>query len=426
MMIPKNSQSGQAIVIIAFAFIVLVAFAGLAIDGGMVYSDRRHAQNASDAGSLAGAGAAAIYMENEHVANATFNCESSAVSTAISLAESAAGNLMLTNGYGSADVSVSIDCQDDDPSYFEEKYIDITTQIITDTQTALIHVVYDGPVQNLVNATTRVKPQIPLAYGHAVVGLNDETNCDNASAGGIKFGGTGDIEINGGGVWSNGCLVAQGDCSVTVQNGGVVYGGGNFGVCPTMDPLPVHQDDILPEDSYYIPPPDCSESGAVSLDQIKLSGHQTVDLNADYPGISLICLTDTGNALQMTGGTLTGIGFTIYLQNNGDVDINGGVVTLEGPSSVPDPSPGIPGVIFYTNPDQEINIDITGNVSSTYLGMIYGPASNIKVTGTGDVGPTMNTQIIGYNVILLGTAKIDINFDTTWNYAKPTSIDLQK
>ena len=44
----QNNENGQAIVLIAFAFIVMVAFAALAIDGGMVYSDRRHAQNAAD------------------------------------------------------------------------------------------------------------------------------------------------------------------------------------------------------------------------------------------------------------------------------------------------------------------------------------------------------------------------------------------
>jgi Flp pilus assembly protein TadG len=422
----EKSQNGQAIVLIALSLLVLVAFAGLAIDGGMVYSDRRHAQNASDAGSLAGAGQAAIHLENSHVAHASFNCGASSVQTAISLADTAARNQMLANEYGSADVSVSFDCQDTDPSYFDEKYIDITTQIITDTQTALIHVVYDGPVHNRVTATTRIKPQIPLAYGHAVVALNDETDCDNASAGGVKFGGTGDVEIDGGGVWSNGCLVAQGDCSVVVNNGGIAYGGGNFGTCPTMSPGPTDMDDILPEEAYLIPTPDCGATGAVRVDDIRLSGHQTLDLNATYAGNSLICLTDTGNALQMTGGTLTGSGITIYMENGGDIVINGGVANLEGPPSDPDTSPGIPGVIFYANPAHESDIDITGNISSTYLGLIYGPAADIKISGTGDVGPVMNTQVIGYNVELLGTARIDINFDTTWNYTKPTSIDLQK
>ncbi len=50
----RNSEGGQASVLLAFAFIALLGFTALAIDGGMIYSNRRHAQNGSDASSLAG------------------------------------------------------------------------------------------------------------------------------------------------------------------------------------------------------------------------------------------------------------------------------------------------------------------------------------------------------------------------------------
>src|SRR5687767_15690403 len=46
------SDSGQTLVIIAFAAIGLFGFAALAIDGSMVFSDKRHAQNAADTAAL--------------------------------------------------------------------------------------------------------------------------------------------------------------------------------------------------------------------------------------------------------------------------------------------------------------------------------------------------------------------------------------
>ncbi len=46
------SESGQTLVIIAFAAVVLFGFVALAIDGSMVFSDRRHAQNAADTAAL--------------------------------------------------------------------------------------------------------------------------------------------------------------------------------------------------------------------------------------------------------------------------------------------------------------------------------------------------------------------------------------
>lgn len=48
-------ENGQAIIIIALMMVVLMAFLALAIDGGSAYMHRRTAQNASDAGALAGA-----------------------------------------------------------------------------------------------------------------------------------------------------------------------------------------------------------------------------------------------------------------------------------------------------------------------------------------------------------------------------------
>ena len=43
-----SSEKGQALIIITFAAVILFGFAALAIDGSMVFSDKRHAQNAAD------------------------------------------------------------------------------------------------------------------------------------------------------------------------------------------------------------------------------------------------------------------------------------------------------------------------------------------------------------------------------------------
>src|ERR1700730_6117572 len=53
--IRRRRQAGQTAVIVALTFVVLIAFAGLAIDGGHVYLVNRRAQNATDAAALAAA-----------------------------------------------------------------------------------------------------------------------------------------------------------------------------------------------------------------------------------------------------------------------------------------------------------------------------------------------------------------------------------
>ena len=51
----NSSEKGQVIVVLALAMVALLLFAALAIDGGNMYTQRRIAQNAADAGALAGA-----------------------------------------------------------------------------------------------------------------------------------------------------------------------------------------------------------------------------------------------------------------------------------------------------------------------------------------------------------------------------------
>jgi len=50
----SRSEQGQSLIIIAAVFVGLVALAGLAIDGGNLFVERRQAQNAADASALAG------------------------------------------------------------------------------------------------------------------------------------------------------------------------------------------------------------------------------------------------------------------------------------------------------------------------------------------------------------------------------------
>lgn len=50
-----REQSGQAVVLVAVAVVVLTAILALALDGGGIYLDRRQLQNAADSAALAGA-----------------------------------------------------------------------------------------------------------------------------------------------------------------------------------------------------------------------------------------------------------------------------------------------------------------------------------------------------------------------------------
>ena len=62
-----REQRGQAIVLVALMALVLVAFVGLALDGGQIYGWRRGMQNAADAGAVAGAYSLTLGANNAQV-----------------------------------------------------------------------------------------------------------------------------------------------------------------------------------------------------------------------------------------------------------------------------------------------------------------------------------------------------------------------
>ena len=108
----RSHQNGQALVLLVLSMVVLLGFTALAVDGGMVYSDRRHAQMASDASSLAGGSAAAMTMENKLVTYTNYNCSSAAISEAKSKAATAAISRAADNDY-----SIDNDISDNPVSY---------------------------------------------------------------------------------------------------------------------------------------------------------------------------------------------------------------------------------------------------------------------------------------------------------------------
>jgi uncharacterized membrane protein len=165
-----KEEKGQAMVLLVLAFIVLLGFTALAIDGGMVYSDRRTSQNAADAASLAGAGEAGaqIRLAGAAAIKENWNCAmftSGSVWTAITQAaiSSAANNSFtisaLSTTPGPSDIDyVYVLCNPKTPG---PPYLDVQVKIKKQTETSFAHFVYSGPLENQVDAVSRVYPPPP-------------------------------------------------------------------------------------------------------------------------------------------------------------------------------------------------------------------------------------------------------------------------
>lgn len=432
----KRGEEGQVAVFLALVLVGLMGFAALALDGGMLFSDRRHAQNAADSSSLAGGSAAAYYMSSHAVNYNAFICGTSGTTFTEVSAEMEAINRAATNDYViDADISdnhgVDVVCNITDMLSYEDKHFDVITKITRDTESNFAHLVYDGPLRNEVEAVVRVYPPMPLAFGKAIVALND--NACSGNSYGVIFSGSSNTTVTGGGVWSNGCLTGNGSSfNVTVNDGGVGFAGASTGTLTNINPSPQYIPSPLPDFSTVVGEPDCTglpnrtvpNHGPATIepgiyDQIKWTG----DALTFNPG--LYCVTGS-KGIQITGGSVFGDGVTIFVTNGG-IDLSGNVspVDLRAPEESPDPAPALPGILVYMALGNTDTVSMTGNSTSFYLGTVYAPDGDLYFSGSTGTNPTFNTQLIGNNVEVSGGATIDINFNDEENFEKPPYLDLQ-
>jgi Flp pilus assembly protein TadG len=389
----KIGEEGQVLVFLSLVLVGLLGFGALALDGGMLFSDRRHAQNAADSASLAGASAAAYYMRMNNVNYNAFVCGTSGTTYTSAAAEMEAISRAASNDYTiDADISdhhgVDILCEINDMLSYEDKHIDVLTKITRDTQSNFAHLIYNGPLRNEVEAVARVYPPMPLAFGKAIIALNEDGCSGNQN--GVIFSGSSTTTVTGGGVWSNGCLTGNGsNFDVTVNNGGVGFAGTSTGTLANINPAPVYIPSKIPDHSTVVDEPTCAglpnrtvpNSGDATLepgiyDRIKWTGG-ALTLN---PG--LYCVTGS-QGVDISGGSVLGDGVTIFL-TIGDVTINGNVepVDLRAPEETPNPYPAVAGILIYLAHGNDSTVSLTGNSTSFYLGTIYAPDGDLYVSGS--------------------------------------------
>ena len=448
-----HSEKGQALVIMVLGMIALLGFTALAIDGGMLYADRRHAQDGADAASWAGAGAAVGYLKeaadndiaggagedwscsdtNTVVANAIVSAKSKAIANAVQNDYT----ITASDDFNANGNIVAVNCVDTGA-----RYLDVRVSITKDTDTSLAHFVYAGPAQNTVDAITRVFPREPIAWGQSIVTLDDDNTCTGSDKG-VRFTGGGSeasTVIVEGGIISKSCIIASGN--ITVSTGSAVYdqnsfyqpsGGGQ--VNPTPQP-------VVDNFTFSIPPPPCVgpiDPAPVAgyympgryTSNIQVNTGQTANLN---PG--LYCFIDGAN-LSVNGGNITGNGVTFYFPaGGGSFNVGGnGTVQLTPPVepcpvgdyySGEDCAPAIPNLLLYIDPANTNPVNIGGNSASIYEGTVYAPKSLVTIGGTNETLSNIGLQVIAWSVKIHGTATLNIDYDVDKTYHTPNYINLEK
>ncbi|PKO04526.1 MAG: hypothetical protein CVU41_16480 [Chloroflexi bacterium HGW-Chloroflexi-3] len=449
----SKQESGQIIVLLAVSLLVLIIVAALAVDGGMIYSERRFAQNAADASSLAGGGAVLNYMETKlTIDNKEFyqitgkdftSCEEPKIKEAIQKSITVAKNVAASNNFPGLEYlglnvykgnglweSTPNDSNDMDADHgiviwcnAVDKYIDTQVKITSRITTAFAHLIFPGDLVTTNIAISRARPRVNIGFGNGIVSLSD--TCQN-NTDGMEYTGTGIINVLGGGIHSNSCLIARGN--VTVKGGaGITLNDPDATLIggATLTPDPSGNTDPL---SVEIPTePVCKDNGVIDGNTYK---------PGKYPsGIKITNGTwkfDPGtyclfNNLEITGGTVTGYGVTFFMKE-GNVKITGNAnVRLTATYDTSDP---MAGMLIYMAADNPGLITLVGTDTSLFSGTVFAPTGNIEAGGTSDgvtldeagctlsegcEASTFNVQLIGWYVKVVGTSVLDVFYDETVN-----------
>ena len=241
-----KSESGQIVILLALAFVGILAFTALAIDGAMIFSDRRIAQNGADAASISGAQAVgdALLALGGSATYLNWDCDTLQAQGVLSTGDGAAithagiVDFLIDNNINDNN-GVNTECFNIFNGTYYETFIDVPVKITDDTPTAFLHLITNGTVRNEVEVKTRVYPKTEAAYGSTLLALNEDDDKNGLE---IKGGPRIDIEV--GGIVSNSYLKIGGtgptDSEVLISEGAITYQTTyDEAGLPTVSPTPV-------------------------------------------------------------------------------------------------------------------------------------------------------------------------------------------
>jgi len=253
---------------------------------------------------------------------------------------------------------------------------------------------------------------------------------------GTSGGGTGEINLMGGGAYVNS---SDGSCGmnltgcpkVTIDGELGSAGSGNIDLstntnCSTTLTVPTP---TFNNDPYPFPPdmpkepPECDPSNAGTFSSN--SGTQITTMNPgrynEFPpksggGITvydhvvmspgIYCVNDMVKVTDQHL-VLTGHDVTIYIRNGYAFSLQGGSIQIDAPDTG-----DYAGYLIIVDSDfsgTPKNCTIDGNSANIFTGTIFAPYCNLTVNGTSDA-TSYSSQMIAYTVKLNGSAAVNLNY----------------
>jgi len=368
----ENAQheSGQALVLIALAFVVMMGFAALAVDFGSVFASRRRAQSAADSAALS---AAYALCSGEDLFYKAFD-------------------MITLNGY-------DIESVDEDGNYLVEvynppiegpyvddpDYIEVTIKVISEP--IFSSFVYNGPLESTVRAVSHCTPATNgaaynpgLGNGVSILALNPSASHAITNLGGAEIDVDGGVYVNS---TANDAFYQTGSATMKMNwakvRGGAELGGafgtyldGSGGYAKVID---VVKDFKTSGSGKAISGAFNIGGNVINSASVNMTGDpMNVGGNFDNSGAATVVapsLLIGGNVINKGSGSFTSQSMTV-----------GGNITADG------------GSWFRPSSGNTLNLRVGGNIDLSGSAAI-GSGSNANVTVAGTVTKSGGSKING-------------------------------
>jgi hypothetical protein len=401
----RPARRGSVTALVAVCLTVMITVVAIAVDGGMLLTNRRQAQTVADAAALAAAGD----LYKNWAKNQGADPQGAAAASALSVASA--------NGYTNDGITstVTVNIPPLSGTHAGTKgYVEVIVNYYQPRGFSNVC----GSGKLLVYART-VARGLKIPAPPAVLVLNptiqEALQFDKC---------TGFLDVTGGTIcvdsshavadhWNGGSNVAGHVLAEEVDIHGSTNHPDYFVTAPTPNNVITGAQAVAdPLSGLAAPDPtalgltsqsNTSPTGAVTINPGVYNGGLTIaGAGANVVMNSGIYYMKGGNYKQ-SGGTVTGTGVFIYSEGSGNVmEISGGTCTLSAPTSGT-----YKDVLFFGSRSATGKPVVwSGSGNSTLNGKIYAPAAEIQFTASGNV--TVGDQVISDTMTINGSGTLKV------------------
>jgi hypothetical protein len=401
---------------------VLLGFAGLAIDAGVLRYERRLQQTAADAAAVAGASE----VSYGSVAGITSAAQDASASNGYTITS---GDSLVSDCAGAPVGTVCVQVNSPPLSGPHTASTSTCSPLASCYVEVLVAKVQPTYFMKIFGVTKSVVTARAVATLVNQPGQNNDSGCvyslDSSAGNSLWVSGGTQVQAPTCGISVDGGFTADNNGVLNAGAVGVVGSITGSATCQAAGPCPAQQATV-PDPLSWLnqSPPACNYSwGNVHINNTQVASFPAgvnCVTNFIVDGGATVCNSSIAPAYPATPkngtqcpaplGTNVNSGVTFYVTSGGTVTINGGAtVELMAPNSGP-----YAGILFYEAPSTSNNQNnlLSGNSSSYYQGALYFPTATLAFQGNG--AGTFNaaaayTTIVAYDVKFGGGSAIDIN-----------------